>query len=162
MDLFKIIPTPYSELLVIALLLVAVYFTWISGRNRQSDEAAENYKTVSESQEARINQLCKDFEVLQKENHELRAQLNQLIGENKALKDLLTYQDPEFKQIIKDIMANMEVLAKQQTTLAKEFLGHAKLDDKRFANVESNDKQIITEIKANRDFYAKTIKELRS
>jgi predicted negative regulator of RcsB-dependent stress response len=148
MELLRIIPNPYDDILVILLLAVGVYFAWKVGKNKQNTEAVDNYKSVTESQEARIKVLEDDFKRAQTDKHELTAQVNQLIGENKALKDLLTYQDPAFKKTIEAMLGAIKQTAEFQSSLHQEFVEHSKEDDKRFAGLHETQIQIRDAVKS--------------
>lgn len=159
-DVLKIIPSPLDELLVIAVFFMGVYFAWRSSRNKQQSEAIVNYEAVTKSQEVRLNDLESKILRLTDENHDLRAQVNQLIGENRTLKEVVAKPDPSFNHNIEAILKELKVLAKEQVELRKEFVEHSKQDDKRFAEIATSTSGLKTEILANRDFYAKTIKEI--
>jgi TolA-binding protein len=148
MDLMKIFPDPVNDLVIIVVACIAVYFAWRSGKNKQSQEAVDNYKAVTESQELRIKQLEKDQDRDRKDKHDLTAQINQLIGENKALKDLLTYQDPAFKKTIEAMLGAIKQTAEFQSSLHQEFIVHSKEDDRRFGDLHKTQVEIRDAVKS--------------
>ena len=84
---------------------VIYIFRAIRSTNRQMD--SETIKTYQDS----VDSLEKRLDLLEKENKELHAQINQLIGENKALKDTLNLRDPDLiKRLTKALEANEKVL----------------------------------------------------
>jgi len=118
MNFSGIFPDPVNDLLIIIVGCIAVYFAWRSGKNKQITEAVSNYEKLTASQDKVIAQLKDeiasirvDFEKRldksEKENHDLRAQVNQLIGENKGLTKLVTLQDP-FRDKIDIILGHQQ------------------------------------------------------
>lgn len=87
-------------------VVVAVVIGCISGliyiiktfrqTNKQVD--AETIKTYQDSLDA----ISKKVEIIERENKELHAQVNQLIGENRTLKDALALRDPDVLKKIGD------------------------------------------------------------
>lgn len=157
MDLLRYLdnlPDIVKDIVILIGLAITAYLVFKS-------KAAKTYKETNDALEARISQLEADSKRMLEENKELHAQINQLIGENKTLSKVVAKPDDEFKKTVKSILGEMKHLSEQQTRLAKEFVDHAKADDTRFANINQCNAEIKTEILANRDFYAKTIKELK-
>ena len=76
------------------------------------------------SQKENIEALEKRISIIESENKELHAQVNQLIGENKALKETLAMREPEvMRQISEGFKSMKEVLSclKNHDLQAKEI-----------------------------------------
>jgi DNA repair exonuclease SbcCD ATPase subunit len=139
MDFIKIFPETAQHFLLGIGLIVATYFIWKFNSNKAANEAIHNYKTLAESQEKVNEQLrCemaeikKEFEkqlsAIRAEKRELEAQVNRLQGENEALKKLLTYQDPGFRDTVKSILMEIK-------KLREDFEGHSQQDNTRFGEI---------------------------
>lgn len=125
MELLNILPNPYDDLFVVLLMIIGLYFAWRLGKNKQGSESIENYKAVVDSQEVRIKQLEKDFETSKKNNKDLTAHINQLIGQNQTLKEMVALQDPEFREAFRKIADAYECMQ-------RELKEHYKDDNTRF------------------------------
>ena len=117
---------------IIGTTLAIIYFTFRS-------QMLKNYKETVNSQDVRIKSLEDDMSTLTKnfeeykiltlkEKKELEAQVNQLIGENKSLKDLMTYQDPQFR-------TDFSCMAEEVKQMRVDFKKHYEDDNRRFAEV---------------------------
>ena len=114
MEILSILTHPWDDIALVIGFAIVVYFLWRFNQNRATSGALDNYKKVTDSQELRITQLEKDFEESKLENKNLTAKVNQLVGENKALKDLLTYQDPTFRGEFEKLVKAVECLKKEE------------------------------------------------
>jgi predicted RNase H-like nuclease (RuvC/YqgF family) len=137
-------PTSFESILNTILIIVGfgvtIFFLWRT-------KAVTVYKDAVEAYEVRLKQLEETIVKIEKENKELHSQLNQLIGENKALKDLLTYQDPSFRNEIKAILDTIK-------DLRTDFQDHCAQDDSRFS-------EVLDGIKYNREYYAKNMNKTK-
>jgi hypothetical protein len=143
MQITEILPAAYEEVLLIALLLLAVYFTWRSGKNKQNGETIQNYKDVSESQERRIRQLEEDYKCVIGYHKEIVLKKAKQEERVKTLTELLTYQDPSFKKTIETMANSVKTNAEYQLALHKEFVAHSEDDDRRFVSLGENDATIL-------------------
>ena len=73
-------------------VISGVIYIYKSARNTTKGIDEETIRTYKENYDA----LTKRIELIEAENRELHAQINQLIGENRALKDTLSLRDPKF------------------------------------------------------------------
>lgn len=73
-------------------VISGVIYIYKSARNTAKGVDEETIRTYKENYDA----LTKRIELIEAENRELHAQINQLIGENRALKDTLSLRDPKF------------------------------------------------------------------
>jgi septal ring factor EnvC (AmiA/AmiB activator) len=94
------------------------YSQWKRGVTSAESEALTTYQ-------AELNLVKDTLKRVQEENKAQAAQLNQLIGENKTLKETLTYQDPKFRDTIKSILDEIK-------KMREDFEQHAKDDNIRF------------------------------
>ena len=94
------------------------YSQWKRGVTRAESEALTTYQ-------AELNVVKETLKRVQQENKDQAAKLNQLIGENKTLKETLTYQDPKFRKTIKSILDEIK-------KMREDFEQHAKDDNIRF------------------------------
>ena len=127
MELLKLLVHPWDDIALAIGFVIVIYFLWRFNQNKATSGALDNYEAVTKSQELRIDQLTRDMERMKEDNKGLLAQLNQLIGENKALKDLLTYQDATFR-------ADFEKLVKAVECLKRD-------EEKKFADVDTASKK---------------------
>lgn len=114
MELLGILTHPWDDIALAIGFAIVVYFLWRFNQNKATSGALENYEAVTKSQELRIDQLTKDFEAMKEENKNLVAQLNQLIGENKTLKLMVGYQDPEFRSEFKKLAEAVACLKRDE------------------------------------------------
>lgn len=109
--------------LVIGAILIGAYFLWKSKNGALKDDTIKAYKEVIEAYDKKLSQFETDLGELKDENKSLQAQVNQLIGENKALKNVKPSAVFETKVI--------EILGEIKT-LRTDFVSHSGEDNTRF------------------------------
>lgn len=127
--MFNMLLHPWDDILnivlAVALLLLGIAYAWgqwESGRTKSNKEIFDGYETELK--------LLKDkVERLEDDNKGYQSKIDQLIGENKVLKGLLNYQDPNFRKTI-DCMAQDIRDMKAQT------VSRVKKSNKRFNEIE--------------------------
>jgi regulator of replication initiation timing len=124
------------------------YGQFKKGQNQSDDETIASYERQIDAFRSELDNICKKTEALEIENKGLHAQMNQLIGENKALKEVVVKPDSEFKKTVEVILEELKVIAKHQEVLAQQqanarddFLKHSENDDKRFKSIGEIAKQ---------------------
>jgi predicted RNase H-like nuclease (RuvC/YqgF family) len=103
--------------------MVVTYFLWKSKNGALKDDTIKAYKEVIEAYDKKLSQFETDLGELKDENKFLQAQVNQLIGENKALKNVKPSAVFETKVI--------EILGEIKT-LRTDFVSHSGEDNTRF------------------------------
>lgn len=114
-----------------AAVLISVAYAWAQIRNGKStadSSTIASYQSEVEALKLRVNRLEQD-------NKDLNAQANQLIGENKNLRETLTYQDPAFRDTIKKILEEIKEMRLAEKAQREDSRKHAELDDKRFNKI---------------------------
>lgn len=134
---------PFDDIVTIiitlSVLVGAIAYVWQmlrNGKNKANQETIEGYKgelTIIKEQQERIRN---ENDEIRKENRGLTAQVNQLIGENKTLKEVLALRDPKFEEKFMQLLRCVE-------GLQKDFNNHTKNDEKDFREI----KELIKESK---------------
>jgi len=131
----------YENFGIITALLVAIVYgivsIWSSIKKSTKNVDDETIKTYKENYDA----LSKRIEILESENRKLHADVNQLIGENRALKETLSLRDPQF---VEEMVAGFNAM--------KEMLGCLKAHDVQAAEIKTITEDIKVDIKAVRSF----------
>ncbi len=112
------------------------------------------YKDAVDAYEVRLKQFESDLKNLKIENKDLNALVNQLKGENKALKDIVVKPDSEFKETVKVILQEIKIITERQVDLEQHFVQHAREDDKRFTDIGTYAKgnhEILLEMRREKD-----------
>ncbi len=128
LDIWAQVQAIMETVLVVGGLFVSVYFIWKSRKNEAKDNAIKAYKDVIDAYTLKMKEFEADLNTMKDENRELHAQVNQLIGENKALKNVIVKPDVEFKNTVTSILTEMR-------TLRTDFIQHSTSDDTRFGNI---------------------------
>ena len=148
---------PYIISITIVIGFAAnMYMSWKTGSNKAQLEATSTWKSVADGYEGRLKQVENDainnkemfqeeIVILKAENKELLGKYNQLIGENKILKEVVVNPSPLFEKTVTSILSEIK-------TMNEKALKHREKDDKRFADLgelsqENNSilKKIVTE-----------------
>jgi predicted RNase H-like nuclease (RuvC/YqgF family) len=92
---------------IIVGVISGVIYIYKSAKSTAKGIDEETIKTYEKNYDA----LTKRIELIEAENRELHAQINQLIGENRALKDTLSLRDPKFtEEMTKGFKCMAEIL----------------------------------------------------
>ena len=114
--------------MIVGVLFVTSYYLWKKGNSSSKDEAIKAYKEVIEAYSLKIKEFEDQLTEFRGENKILQAQVNQLVGENKALKNVIVKPDQEYKNTVTTILNEMK-------TMRSDFIAHSNNDDDRFGNI---------------------------
>lgn len=104
------------------------YGQFKKGQREVDTETISSYERTLEAVNRELGMVKNSNAKLESDNKELHAQVNQLIGENKALRSVKP--DTMFQTAVQAILT-------EQKNLREDFIKHAELDDKRFSNIGS-------------------------
>lgn len=127
-----------NTILIILGFSITVFFLWRT-------KATDIYKEAVSAYEIRLKQVEQDVTNLTVENKDLQARLNQMIGENTALKKVTVIPDKAYQETTTSIL-------KEIKTIREDFTKHSKQDDVRFAVIGDN-------VKANHDILKRIVTE---
>lgn len=126
--------------IIVGLIVAIVYgivAIWSSIKKSTKNVDEETIKTYKDNYDA----LSRRIEILESENRKLHADVNQLIGENRALKETLSLRDPQF----------VEEMTKGFRCMA-EMLSALKAHDVQAQEIKTTTADISLDIKAVRSF----------
>ena len=133
MDLIDKFSGIIQATMVIGGIGVGAYYIWNSRRNTSKDDAIKAYKDVVDAYTLKMDEFKKDLSEVKAENKDLQAQVNQLIGENKALRNVKP--SVAFEDTVKSILSEVKTLSTHQSNLREDFIAHSKQDDIRFEGI---------------------------
>ena len=122
------ISTILQSVVVVGTIIIGAYYIWRTSRNTTKDDTIKAYKEVINAYTLKITEFEKTLNEIRDENKSLQAQVNQLVGENKALKNVIVKPDDEFKNTVTSILGEMR-------TIREDFLNHTSNDDDKFGNL---------------------------
>ena len=106
--MFEAMPTIWKQifdvLMVVAAMVAAASYAfanWRNGTTKASTEAVTAYKMELEAVNMRMARI-------EDENKDLHKTINQLIGENRVLKETLNLRDPDFMKEMSEGFASMK------------------------------------------------------
>lgn len=124
--------------LVVGAVLIGGYFLWKSKTGTIKDDTIKAYKDVIDAYDKKMVQFESDLGELKDENKTLQAQVNQLIGENKALKNVKP--SIVFESTVTSILSEIK-------TLRSDFVAHSGEDNTRFETLgnlaQSNNSMLL-------------------
>ena len=112
---------------------VGSFYIWRSRKNTSKDDAIKAYKDVVDAYTLKIDEFKKDLSEVKAENKDLQAQVNQLIGENKALRNVKP--SAAFEETVKSILTEIKTLSTHQSNLREDFVTHSESDNTRFKGI---------------------------
>jgi predicted RNase H-like nuclease (RuvC/YqgF family) len=118
-------------------IVSGVIYIYKSAKSTAKSVDEETIKTYEDNYKA----LSRRIEILEGENKKLHADINQLIGENRALKETLSLRDPQF---VEEMTKGFQCMA--------QMLNELKAHDVQAAEIKKTTEDISLDIKAVRTF----------
>jgi glutamate synthase domain-containing protein 3 len=118
-------------------IISGIIYIYKSAKSTAKGVDEETIKTYEDNYKA----LSRRIEILEIENKKLHADINQLIGENRALKETLSLRDPQF---VKEMTRGFRCMSEMLTAL--------KAHDVQAAEIKQTTEDISIDIKAVRSF----------